>query len=59
MLKIFKKKKKKEEEKESIPWELEVYRNTHNLCVYCGKPMVTTIFFDVPVCEEHAKDSNR
>jgi hypothetical protein len=34
-------------------WELEVYRNVNNLCVFCGKPMTTTIFHDVPVCDEH------
>lgn len=34
-------------------WELEVYRNTHNLCVYCGEPMKTTIYHDVPVCFKH------
>lgn len=42
-----------EKTKDDISWELEVYRNTHNLCVYCGKPMTTTIFHDVPVCDEH------
>lgn len=34
-------------------WKEEVSRNTENLCVYCGKKMVATIFHDIPVCEEH------
>lgn len=36
-----------------VSWEEQVYRNINNLCVYCGKPMTTTVFFDVPVCDEH------
>jgi hypothetical protein len=39
--------------KKDKDWKLEVYRNTHNLCVFCGAQMVTTIFHDVPVCSEH------
>lgn len=37
--------------------KVEVYRNTHNLCVVCGEPMTTTVFFDVPVCSRHPKGS--
>ena len=39
-----------------IPWELQVYRNTHRLCVYCGEPMTTTVFHDVPVCDKHKNE---
>lgn len=34
-------------------WDTQVNRNTKFLCVFCGKPAVTTVFFDVPVCEDH------
>jgi len=34
-------------------WELEVYRNINNLCVWCGKPMFKIVFYDIPVCKDH------
>lgn len=37
-------------------WDVQVYRNANNACVFCGAPMVTTIFSDVPVCDEHKDD---
>lgn len=53
---INKNKKFKNSLLKNVSWELQVYRNVNNLCVYCGKPMVTTVFFDVPVCDEHKNE---
>ena len=46
-------KQQKDKKRESIPWNLQVYRNKNNLCWKCGKPATTTVFFDVPVCDKH------